>query len=244
VRIPGTHPALGGGRIAWIAGDAVVVGDADGLRDRDRERHAAPGAGALAVSGDLVAWRVRDAAGADRIWVAGGGAGARLVLEVAPPQELGRPELHQGLLLAHIAGPLGSSIVSVDLATNATEVLRQEPGVQLSNPSAYGSRLLYVHATGRAQQLRIGRIAPRDAGADDTLLVHPSSGNRDREHEPGKRRHRHRGRRPTLPPRAARGVVDTLWTTALTGSNAYFTRIRAQQGQPRRADILRVPRQD
>ena len=81
----------------------------------------------------------------------------------------------------------------------------------LSNPSTDGATLLYVHATGRTQELRIGPVAPGHPRDDDVLLVHASPGRRDREHEPGRSRHRHRGRRPKLPPRAAPGVVDTLW---------------------------------
>jgi hypothetical protein len=215
-----------------------VVADAATLRRR--ERYDAPDGGVLAVSDSLVAWRTRDALGTDRIWVAAAGAPPRLLLELAAPQQLGRPALHDGRLLAHAAGPQGSGIVAVDLATGAQQVLREQAGAQLSNPSADGSRLLYVHATGRAQELRLGPIAPLDTRDDEVLLVHASSGRRDREHEPGRRRHRHRGRRPELPPRAAPGVVDTLWTTALTGASAYFTRIRARQGLARSADILRV----
>jgi hypothetical protein len=237
--LPGTHPALGGDRIAWREGSAIVVADASSLRQR--ERIDAPGAGVLDVSDDLLAWRARDALGADRIWVAAPGNQPRLLLELAAPQELGRPALLGGRLLTHVAGPEGSSIIAVDLATGAQELLREEPGAQLSNPATDGSRLLYVHATGRAQELRLGPLEPTDADSDRVLLVHPSSGRRDREHEHGRRRHRHLGGRPQLPPRAQPGVVDTVWTTALTGASAYFTRIRARTGRARTADILRVP---
>ena len=59
--LPGTHPALGGGRIAWREGDAIVVASAATLARL--ERHEAPGAGVLALSDSLLAWRTRDAAG-------------------------------------------------------------------------------------------------------------------------------------------------------------------------------------
>jgi hypothetical protein len=238
-QLPGSHPALGGGRMAWREGGAIVVADAASLQPR--ERHDAPGVGVLAVSDALLAWRARDEAGTDRIWVAAPVAAPRLLLELPAPQELGRPALAGGSLLTHVAGPGGSRLLSVDVATGAQQVLREEPGAQLSNPATDGSRLLYVHATGRAQELRVGALAPLDPDRDDVLLVHPSSGRRDREHEHGRTRHRHRGGRPKLPPRASPGVVDTLWTTALTGASAYFTRIRAITGKPRTADILRVP---
>ena len=147
--LPGTHPALGGGRIAWREGDAIVVADAATLARL--ERREAPGAGVLAVSDSLLAWRTRDTAGTDRIWVAGPGEPARVLLERAAPEELGRPALLGNRLLCHIAGPFGSSLIGVDTPTGALEILRSEPGAQLSNPSTDGNLLLYVHATGRAQ---------------------------------------------------------------------------------------------
>jgi hypothetical protein len=237
--LPGTHPALGGGRVAWREGGAIVVADAATLARR--ERHDAPGADVLAVSDSLLAWRARDAAGTDRIWVVLPGAPPRLLIEQPAPEELGRPALLGGRLLTHVAGPAGSRLIAVDVATGAQETLRTQPGAQLSNPATDGSLLLYVHATGREQELRLGAVAPLDPAADGILLVYPSSGRRDREHEHGRQRHRHRGERPQLPPRAQPGVVDTVWTTALTGASAYFTRIRARTGPARTADILRVP---
>ena len=123
-------------------------------------------------------------------------------------------------------------------------ILRNEPGAQITNPASDGSRLLYVHATGETQQLRVGRLAPAHPDKDAVLLVHPSPGQRDREREPG--RHRHRvgyphHRHPPLPPRAAPGVVATLWTTALGPGTAYVTRLRAVRGRPPSGDILSVP---
>jgi hypothetical protein len=237
--LPGTHPALGGSRVAWREGSAIVVADAATLARL--ERHDAPGADVLAVSDSLLAWRARDAAGTDRIWVVLPGAPARLLIEQPAPDELGRPALLGGRLLTHVAGPAGSRLIAVDVATGAQETLRSEPGAQVSNPATDGNLLLYVHATGRAQELRIGAVAPLAPAADYVLLVHPSSGRRDREHEQGRKRHRHRGRRPKLPPLARPGIVDTLWTTALAPGAACVTRLRAREGAPRTADILRVP---
>jgi len=237
--LPGTHPALGAGRVAWREGSAIVVANAATLAQL--ERRDAAGAGVLALSDSQLAWRARDAAGTDRIWVAAPGQPPRLLLELAAPDELGRPALLGGRLLTHVAGPTGSVLIAVDTATGAQAVLREEHGAQLSNPATDGARLLYVHATGRAQELRIGAIEPRAPADDAVLLVHASSGRRDREHEPGRKRHRHAARTPKLPPRALPGIVDTLWTTALTADAAYVTRLRARKGTPRTADILRVP---
>ena len=194
------------------------------------------------MSDSLLAWRTRDDAGTDRLWVSDGGE-PRLVLESPAPSELGRPALAGGALLCHAAGPAGSRLLHVDLATGAQTLLREQGGAQITNPATDGSRLLYVHATGQVQQLRLGPIAPADPAADRVLLVQPSTGQRDREHERGRHRHRegYRGRRPPLPPRAPRGVVATLWTTALDPGTAYVTRLRAVKHRPRTADILSVP---
>jgi hypothetical protein len=238
--VPGSHPALGGARIAWRDGDEVTIADAATLRRLDRR--TAPGAGVLALSDTALAWRTRDGAGTDRLWVSTGGEPG-LVLESGAPTEIGRPALVGNVLLCHTAGPLGSRVMSIDLATGLQQTLRTEPGAQITNPATDGSRLLYVHATGRTQQLRLGPLAPADPAADRVLLVHASSGQRDREHEHGRHRHQqgYHGRRPPLPPRARPGVVATLWTTALSADTAYVTRLRAVEGRPDAADIVSVP---
>jgi hypothetical protein len=238
--LPGNHPALGGARIAWREGDEVTIAEAATL---DRiDRRTASGAGSLAVSDGVLAWRTRDGAGTDRLWVATGDE-PRLILESPAPTEIGRPALAGNLLLCHVAGPLGSQLVSIDLGTGTQAALRAQPGAQITNPATDGARLLYVHATGQVQQLRVGPLAPSDPNLDRVLLVHASPGQRDREHEHGRHRHRqgYHGRRPPLPPRAARGVVATLWTTALSADTAFVTRLRAVKGRPRTADILSVP---
>jgi len=239
--LPGSHPALGGSRIAWRDGDRVTVANAGTLARRTRLE--APGAGVLAVSDGAVAWRTRDANGTDRLWLSAGGD-PRLMLESPAPTEIGRPALTPSVLLCHTAGPHGSALLAIDIATGAQQPLRTQPGAQISNPATDGARLLYVHATGEVQQLRLGPLAAGDPAADRVLLVHPSSSQRDRGHERGRRRHRagYPGRRPPPPPpRAPRGVVATLWTTALSADTAFVTRLRAIKGEQRATDILSVP---
>jgi hypothetical protein len=234
----GSHPALGGARIAWREGDRVTIADAATLGRLGRQD--APGADVLALSDAALVWRTRDADGTDRLWF----GDRQLVLESPAPTEIGRPALAGTLLLCHLAGPLGSRILAIDLTTGVQQVLRADPGAQITNPSTDGSRLLYVHATGQTQQLRVGPLAPGDPAADATLLVHASPGRRDREREPGRHRHRagYPGRKhPPLPPRSAPGVVATLWSTALMPGAAFVTRLRVVRGQGRTADILTVP---
>jgi hypothetical protein len=236
--LPGGHPALGGARIAWRDEERITIADAATLDPIDRIR--AEGAGVLAVSDATVAWRTRDAAGTDRLWLPGG----QLVLESRAPTEIGRPVLAGTLLLCHLAGPRGSQILAIELTTGARQVLRAQAGAQITNPSTDGTRLLYVHATGVTQQLRVGPLAPADPNTDAVVLVHASPGRRDKEHEPGRRRHRagYPGRRRApLPPRSSPGVVATLWTTALMPGAALVTRLRVVRGRGRSADILSVP---
>jgi hypothetical protein len=192
----------------------------------------------FALSETWLAWRTTGPAG-DALWArpATPDGLARRVAAAAPPAELGRPAVVGSLLLYHHAGPRGSRIVALDLAARRRRVMRREPGAMLSNPATDGLRLLYVHATGRTQELRIGPLLPGAAARDPAYFVAPSPGQRDVEHEPGRRRHS----TDPLPPRAAPGVDDTLWTTALTPTHAYVTRLRTQRGGPRTVDILRVP---
>jgi hypothetical protein len=236
--LPGNHPALGGARIAWRDGDRVTIADAATLDPLARQ--TTPGAGAIALSDAALVWRTRDEAGTDRLWF----GDDQLVLESRAPTEIGRPALNGQILLCHLAGPRGSRLLAVDLATGAQQVLRTQPGAMITNPSTDGSRLLYVHATGQTQQLRVGPLAPADPAADAVVFIHASPGRRDREHEPGRRRHRQGypgHRHPPLPPRSVPGTVATLWTTALVPGTAYVTRLRAVRGKGRTADILAVP---
>src|SRR4051794_5169871 len=75
--VPGTHPAVGGGHAAWISGDTIVVDGIGGF--------AAPGADAVAVSANWLAWR-----SGDSLWTAAlSGSPAR----EAAIGDVGRPAL-------------------------------------------------------------------------------------------------------------------------------------------------------
>jgi hypothetical protein len=225
-------PAVAGGMIAWQRPNGIALladgPNATGLPGRDPA--LAPG---------RVAWRQRDARGADHLHaraIAANGV-PREAASARPPAELGRPALAGRLLLYHQAGPRGSRILGLDLATGRRRVLRREAGAMLTNPSTDGERMLYVRATGRTQELRIGPLRRRATHRDRTLLIQPSPGQRDVEHERGRERHRN----VPLPPRAEPGIAETLWTTALGGGHAYVTRLRTSRREPPAADIVRVP---
>jgi hypothetical protein len=218
--VPGRHPAVGGGHVAWIADDAMVI---DG-----RPAFPAPGADAVAVSARWVAWR---AAGV--LWVAPAGGAARPVVSGA----VGRPALNGATLVYDLAERW---IVAVNLATGGTRTLRRFPGGQLRQPSALGGTLLYVRATYKRQQLMAGPIDRSDAKRDRVLFSTVPTGQRDSGHEPG---HAHDpGHKGTLWAQTKPGVHDTLWTTALSAHAAYVTRLRQLAGRPVQAAVLRVSR--
>src|SRR5215217_3570272 len=89
----GSHPALGGGRLAVIGANVIQVRETSG--PPFAATIPAPGADAVAVSADWVAWRARDAEG-DTILAAPLAGGP--VRRIARSAELGRPALAGGTL--------------------------------------------------------------------------------------------------------------------------------------------------
>jgi hypothetical protein len=218
-RAPGAHPAVGGGHVAWIAGDTIRV---------DGATLAAPGADAVAVSARWIAWR----AGRTLFAVPFGGF-ARAVATGA----VGRPALDGATLLYDVGE---RRIVALNLDTHHRRTLRRIARGQLRQPSGLGRRLLYVRATFTRQQLMIGSINRRNARRDRVLYSTFPSGRRDSGHDPG---HAHDpGHNTHLWEQAPPGVHYTLWTTALGRGFAYVTRLRQITGHPVRAAVLRVAR--
>jgi hypothetical protein len=232
----GSHPALGGGRLAVIAGAAIQVRS---TTDQPfTTTIAAPGADAVAVDGEWVAWRARAEDG-DTIFAQplAGGRPRR----VAKSKELGRPSLAGHRLAYHVTGRTGSRIVIANLETGKRRTVRRERRALLTNPSLHGSRLLYVRSVYTRQELRLGPQSKRGPKRDRRLWSMPPTGYRDAGHEPGKQHHRH-GWPRRLWPRPKKGLSSTLWTTALAADVAYVTLLRQMQGQPLEVAILRVDR--
>ena len=198
----------------------------------------APGADAVAVSAQWVAWRARGADG-DTIFAQplGGGAARR----VAKSAELGRPALEGGRIAYHVPGRNGSRIVIADLATGKRTTVRRERRAMLLNPSLHGGDLAYVRSLYRRQELRVGPQSKRTPRRDRRLWSTVPTGRRDAGHEPGKKHHRH-GWPRKLWPRPKRGLSATVWTTALGADVAYVALLRQTVGQPLDYAILRVPR--
>jgi len=236
-RVPGTHPAVGGGRIAVVnAGGGIDVGSTTG--DGFARSVPAPGADAVSVTSSWLVWRAREG-DADAIYALPLGGGPPI--EVARAAELGRPVVNGRRVAFHIVSKRSGRIVLFDLATGKARTARQERRALLLNPSLDGGSLLYVRATHSRQELRIGPLRRRNPRRDRRLWSMVPTGRRDAGHEPGKV-HKQHGHPHRLWRRPRRGVSATLWTTALGEDAAYVTRLRQIRGRPLVADILRVPR--
>jgi hypothetical protein len=236
LQLGGTHPALGGGRIAVLGANVIQVRQTSGAPFA--ATIAAPGVDAVAVSALWVAWRARGAGG-DTIFAQplAGGAPRR----IAQSAELGRPALEGGRLAYHVPGRNGSRIVIADLATGKRTTVRRERRAMLLNPSLHGGDLAYVRNVYRRQELRVGPQAKRKPTKDRRLWSTVPTGRRDAGHEPGKKHHRH-GWPRRLWPRPKRGLSATLWTTALGADVAYVALLRQTVGRPLEYAILRVQR--
>jgi hypothetical protein len=231
-RLGGTHPSLGGARLAVLR-DGVVDVQATGGAPFAATL-ATPGADAIAVSAGWLAWRA-----VNEILVASLAGGApRRVIGAA---EVGRPALDGDLLAFHVAGRSGGRIVVADLAAGRSRTVRRERRAQLLNPSLHGGRLLYVRAQYKRQELLIGPLARRSPRRDRRLWSTVPTGRRDAGHEPGVEHHRH-GHPRRLWRRPRSGLAMTLWTTALAADAAYVTRLRQVAGRPPEAELLRVTR--
>jgi hypothetical protein len=235
-QLPGTHPALGGARVAVIANGAIGIQQTSGPPFSSTV--PAPGADAVAVSAEWVAWRARGAQGDEIFAVPLVGGPPRRVAQSA---ELGRPALEGGRLAYHVNGRTGGRIVIADLATGKRSTVRRERRALLLNPSLHAGELAYVRNIYRRQELRVGPQLRRSPARDHKLWSTVPTGRRDSGHDPGKKHHRH-GWPRKLWPRPKRGLSATVWTTALGADVAYVALLRQIAGQALEATILRVPR--
>jgi hypothetical protein len=220
--LPGNHPAVGGGRLAWIEGATVVVQNVAAI--------PAPGADALAVATDWVAWR---ASGALYAAPLDPNQGFPVVAVVGG--SVGKPSLSGSLLVFELAG----QIETFDLATGQRTVLRSEPRAELRGPSVLGNRLTYVRATYKRQQVMTGPFVPRKVSSDRTLYGTTPTARRDAGHEKGRFPAEGHINKP-LWERPLDGVHDTLTTTATEDTAVYVTRVRQLRGQNATAEILRI----
>jgi hypothetical protein len=220
--VPGVHPALGGGREAWVSGDTVVVDGAGAF--------PAVGADAVAVSADWVAWRAGAA-----LWAA--------ALPGGTPQPVVTGDVGDLALTGHtllFTYNQGTLLYAFDLTTDVVTLLRRAVDAQLRGPSSDGVQLAYVYATYQRQQVRVGSLAPARPRADTVVYGMVPTGRRDLGYEPG--HERAEGHKPQLWPRPEAGVAWTMTTTALSTDSVYVTRLRQNAGQAPMPVVLRFTR--
>ncbi len=244
--LPGADPALGPGNVVWREGETLVVADRATLAVRLRV--AAPGAEEPAVSSRWLVWRARERGGDVLRVLDMSVAGAPLtdIRRVRAPNRIGRPSIDGDRVVYHFALRAGSSrIEDIHLPTRRRTRLRTgRDGAQLLNPSAQGGSLLYVRSTFQRQELVIGPRRERRTVDRRLFSMHPVV-RRDAARERGRARHGAGypgGRAPTLPERAPQGVTVTLWSTALSPTEAYVSRLRRARDGRTANTILRVAR--
>ena len=228
VPLPGRHPAVADGLVAWVAGDEIVVADAATLTPEATV--FAPGADAVALSPRHLAWR----SGRRLLAASFRDPVPAVVARAAKGESIGRPTLAAGVLYYDHQTARRSRILSLDLDGGTRRTERSTTGALLLAPTRAGGRLLYVRSSARRQQLILGRRP---------VFAMTPTARRDAGHEPGLEDHRQGypgGRRPRKPPRPAKGFTATLWTTALDGRTAYVTRLRHLRRGATEARILRV----
>jgi hypothetical protein len=234
-QLPGNDPALGDTRIAWHVGDDVTVADSATLAPVLQE--AIPGVQKLAVSDQWLVYRIAVSGKEElRAQSLADPTSTKTLTQPKAPGRLGRPGLTGDLVLYHVAGPGGSALFSYDLATDKRSQLRSSKVAQLLNPARLGGKLLYVRIARCSQQLRLG---PLDAnGAGRVLYKLPPLAGQDAGHERG---HTHQGEHLpcTHPPKPTSRM---LWTTALSGTEAYVTVLRPGSGGQMTPSLLAISR--
>ena len=220
-RLPGSDPALGGGALAFREATVVTLLRRDTSALISRLTLLA-GVDKLALSDRWLVYRRR--AGGDELYarpLADLASQRRVVRE--PAGRIGRPAVDGDTLVYATASRAGSSIVALDLRRRRRRTLLSSATSQFLNPSTEGGRLLYVRVSRCDQSLRLRRLSGR---GDRTLLRMAPMARRDAGHEPG---HTSQGSEPSRCPGGVAAPSDaTLWTTALTGSVAYVTRLDFQ----------------
>ena len=234
-QLPGNDPALGETRIAWHAGDAVTVADSTTLQPVLQE--AIPGVQKLAVSDEWLVYRVAVSGKEElRAQSLADPTSTTTLTHLRAPGRLGRPSLSGDLVLYHVAGPGGSALFSYDLSTGQRRQLRSSKVAQLLNPARLGGKLLYVRIARCSQQLRLGPLDGHGAGR--VLYKLPPLAGQDAGHEPG---HTHQGEHlPCTPP--PKPTSRMLWTTALSGTEAYVTVLRPGSGGHMTPSLLAITR--
>ena len=234
-QLPGNDPALGDTRIAWHVADDVTVADSATLTPVLQE--AIPGVQKLAVSDEWLVYRIAVSGKEElRAQSLADPTSTKTLTQAKAPGRLGRPSLSGDLVLYHVAGPGGSALFSYDLSTGKRRQLRSSKVAQLLSPARLGAKLLYVRIGRCSQELRLG---PLDGNGPGRVLYKlPPLAGQDAGHERG---HTRQGEHLpcTHPPKPTSRM---LWTTALSGTDAYVTVLRPGSGGQMTPSLLAISR--
>ncbi|HEX4034091.1 MAG TPA: hypothetical protein VHX66_06580 [Solirubrobacteraceae bacterium] len=187
-RIPGRFPALGGGRIAWVAADGAIT-----VATRFPAPHprtfAAPASASiddLAVSRHWLVVRDQGSGGVANLFaISLAHPKRRVYLQGAGlPGAIGRPSLSGSRVVWTYSDAVRSTLYEANLATGARRILlRSARNVLYANPSLAGGRLLYERSDRCVQDVLLGSsAAPAHARV---ILALPSIVTRDPGYQPG-----------------------------------------------------------
>lgn len=226
-RLPGQDPALGGALVAWHVGPAITVADVTTLEPV--LTFTVPGVREFALTAGRLVY-LRDVPDGRRaigtVELADVDAQRDLYTTAA---SLSRPAAWGSRAVVAVADARGSRVMAIDLDDGSRVVLRRAgPGSQLAQPALHGEQLLFVRTTRCAQELRLGPVA---GGRDRVVLRLRPTARNDGGFQPGyPDAYNAAGKcpRPSGPRFLTRGGI--LWTTALTGSSAFVTRLSLDAG--------------
>jgi hypothetical protein len=199
IPLPGSHPAIGGRYIATVTGNAIQLMDRNSLAPL--ARIDAPGADAIAVSDNWLAYRASTGSG-DEMFI-------RYIANPVSPgppsqvdgaggtDQLSPPAVDGQLLVYGIATPGGSRIVQRALGGGKHRVLVRSPRLLLFDPSIQGRSFSYVRSDARRSRLMV------------------------------RKRHSHGPGRILFTLKRSQGQ---LWSDALTGPVAYVTVLKPSAG--------------
>lgn len=224
--LPGRLPAVGGGKLAYVAGTNIIV-SALPRSTSHATIHAPPGAAvnAIAVSAHWLIVRDETTTGVTNLLAVSlrNHAKRRYLAGSATPGAIGRPTIEESTAAWAYSTTRYSAIYEEDLPNGARTVLRlATASAQYANPALDEGRLLYEQTDRCAQELLLGLPSISTPGRDRLLLSLPSTVLRDPGYETGYiENYNSASLCPNRPVGA--GGTTMLGSTALSGSTAYVS---------------------
>jgi hypothetical protein len=226
MELAGRLPALGGGNLAYLSGQQIVV--APGLTSSSSTTIPAPASAtvdALAVSAHWLVMRDTTASRSENLFALSlrDHAKRRYLVGSATPGAISRPTVEGSTVVWSYSNARHSGIYEENLSNGARSVLRlATANVQYANPALDEGRLLYEQTDRCSQELLLGLLSISTDRRDRVLLRLPSTVLRDPGYQPGYIQNYNSAslckNRPTGP-----GGTITLGSTALGGETAYVS---------------------